>query len=188
VHAEDASFNVLDIDPATIGIVRTLEVTGSRQPRLTLEFEEAPANPLHRSSAHGRLTTHTGRPISGHAMFVQFFEPDVPFPGPMSRVTTDADGRYHFRMPAIYVYACVNLVAPVPVGQYYDPLAVAVITSECGFPEPATIPPPPTDAARPGPKGSDSGLLFGLSALAAILTLMACRRRLSQANHARETY
>jgi hypothetical protein len=180
VRAEDDSSNVLDVDPATIGIVRTLEVTGTRQPHLTLDF--LPARPSGRARAHGRLTTDTGRPISGRVMFVEFVQADWPFPGPRRRVTTKADGTHHFRMPTRYDGACVDVVAPVPARLYFDRLTVAWITGACGGPRPASIPPPPSDTLAAEPTGNVPGSPSGLAALAALLSIVVLRRRLVNAH------
>lgn len=127
----------------------------------------------------GRLTfSDTGRPIGGHPLFVGA---DEYCPGSFERVTTNADGRYQFRMLG-FDFACVSMIAPEPSGDRYDYLNVALIHYRVVRPE-GEITPPPTNAAGLEPVGTEAALSPGLVLLAAALSLVALGRRVRTSEH-----
>jgi hypothetical protein len=125
----------LSVDPQDLGLVRTLDVTGTHQPRLAMWFRPHPAIVGRPVSVRGRLTfADTGEPIGGKVLFSGFLEGVCGRGGP--RVVSNANGFYEFTVPDLFEFpTCVTLIAPVPARPTFDPNAVAFIAKRTGTPQ-----------------------------------------------------
>lgn len=142
VRAMDTSANELDIDPATVGIVRTLDVTGTHQPRLSFGFAPKPATPGQPIIAKGRLTyADTGQPIPGQVLLVGYDNSCADYDALGGRrIRTNTNGYYRFAVPLIedsVFLSCVFLVRPLPVSPSgsFNSLDVGIIAARGGFPQ-----------------------------------------------------
>jgi hypothetical protein len=131
IGAFDTSLNLLDIDPSTHGMLRTLHVTGTHQPRLSFGFAPRPVSRGQRVWAKGRLTyADTGAPIPNQPLTIGF-DSDCAEPGGAFRLATDPRGYYSYSyIVTENALTCVFLVTP-SIGAW---LTVAHVAYRSGTP------------------------------------------------------
>jgi hypothetical protein len=160
VIARDGLAHELDIDPRTVGLGATLDVTGTHQPAVTLRFVPDPLvgdGPL---TVRGRVyDTETGSGLGRQPIFIGFDNVCVEGNAQPNAVTA-ADGTYSKTYPggrsvAIGLH-CVAILRPSNVVN-----TPAVIAAASGFPRfrPVITIKADRSTVRPGTKVTISGVV-----------------------------